>query len=55
MKDALAALEVRKDAEKTQALEALRAELNEVVQNAIAEKKEYLALYTKVRDLTLRS
>lgn len=48
-KEALAALEAKKEAEKSAALSNLRQELQGLVDKAYAERDEHLANYTKVR------
>lgn len=49
MKEALAALEVRKDEERNEALNTLRKNMQRLVDEAVNEKEGYLSLYTKAR------
>jgi predicted nucleic acid-binding Zn-ribbon protein len=51
LKDALRALEVRKDEERNQMLENLKKSMQKIVDDAMQEKEEYLALYTKENKL----
>jgi hypothetical protein len=46
---AMEALSKLKDEERGQALDRLRAELNDAIQKAYAERDEHLANYTRVR------
>jgi len=48
MAEALALLDSKKEDEKAVALAALRSSMQKVVDDAVAEKEEFLALYTKV-------
>lgn len=51
MVEALAALDAKKEGEKAAALNALRNSMQKVVDDALAEKEEYLALYSKVKSI----
>ncbi len=51
MREALDALDKRKEAERAAAIVAMKAECDGLVAKANADRDEYLALYTKVNGI----